>query len=69
MVKFIQANLNHCRVAQDLFLRYMEEEDIDVAILSDPYRIQDNGCDCIADAGTQKAAILVLGEGWWLSGV
>lgn len=62
MLRFLQANLNHCKVAQDLLMKFMQEEAIDVAILSDPYRIQDNGCDRLADASTQRAAILVFGK-------
>ncbi|KAE9526697.1 hypothetical protein AGLY_013345, partial [Aphis glycines] len=40
----------------------MQEEAIDVAILSDPYRICDNGCDSLADSALGRAAILVPGK-------
>ncbi|KAH8286442.1 hypothetical protein KR054_009146, partial [Drosophila jambulina] len=37
-VKVLQLNLNHCRSAQDLLLQTANEQDIDVAIRSEPYR-------------------------------
>lgn len=36
---FIQCNLNHCSVEQDLVLQYMAEENMDIALLSDTYRV------------------------------
>lgn len=62
MLKILQVNLNHCRVAQDLMIKFIEEEGIDVAILSDPYRISDNGCDMLTDTKTGRAAIMVTGK-------
>lgn len=62
MLRILQANLNHCKVAQDLLMKFMQEEAIDVAILSDPYRIRDNGCDSLADTASGRAAILVPGK-------
>lgn len=62
MLKVLQANLNHCRAAQDLLSKYMEEESIDVAIISDPYKICDNGCSMLTDTGSRRAAILVPGN-------
>jgi len=62
MLRILQANLNHCKVAQDLLMKFMQEEAIDVAILSDPYRICDNGCDSLADTVLGRAAILVPGK-------
>lgn len=38
-LSFIQSNLNHCSAAQDLISQYMVEENIDIALLSDPYRV------------------------------
>ncbi|KAE9522339.1 hypothetical protein AGLY_017263, partial [Aphis glycines] len=46
----------------DLLMKFMQEEAIDVAILSDPYRICDNGCDSLADSALGRAAILVPGK-------
>ncbi|KAE9534048.1 hypothetical protein AGLY_008784 [Aphis glycines] len=43
-------------------MKFMQEEAIDVAILSDPYRICDNGCDSLADSALGRAAILVPGK-------
>ncbi|KAE9528677.1 hypothetical protein AGLY_012252 [Aphis glycines] len=43
-------------------MKFMQEEAIDVAILSDPYRICDNGCDSLADTVLGRAAILVPGK-------
>lgn len=58
MLKILQGNPNHCRVAQDLMIKFMEEEGIDVAILSDPYSISDNGCDMLTDIKTGRAAMV-----------
>jgi len=38
MISIIQCNLNHCRVAQDLFMQYMPEQKVDVNLISDPYK-------------------------------
>ncbi|KAH8283289.1 hypothetical protein KR054_011301, partial [Drosophila jambulina] len=42
-VKVLQLNLNHCRSAQDLLLQTANEHNIDVAILSEPYRPKPEG--------------------------
>lgn len=57
MVKFIQANLNHCSAAQDLLLQDVLEENIHVAFISEPLSVPDSPA-WIADK-TKKAAI------WW----
>jgi len=43
-------------------MRFIEEESIDVAILSDPYRICHNNCDKLSDTDTQRAAIIIPGK-------
>lgn len=58
MTKFIQANLNHCRVAQDLLIQYMVEQKVDVALVSDPHRIDSPG-SWHADCGQGRAAIYI----------
>jgi len=42
MNKVIQANLNHSKLAQDLIYKIMEEENVGVAIISEPYRVPVN---------------------------
>lgn len=61
MIRFIQANLNHCRVAQDLLYQYMVKEKVDIAVLSDPHRI-DSTASWYADCGQQRAAIYIPGS-------
>ncbi|XP_041632305.2 uncharacterized protein [Drosophila kikkawai] len=43
MVKFLQLNLNHCRAAQDLLSQTVFEEEIDIAVLSEPYKSKAEG--------------------------
>ncbi|KAM8719186.1 hypothetical protein ACLKA7_011835 [Drosophila subpalustris] len=40
MMWFYQLNLNRCEAAQELLTQTVREEKIDVAILSEPYRIK-----------------------------
>ncbi|KAH8321102.1 hypothetical protein KR059_005273, partial [Drosophila kikkawai] len=42
-VRVLQLNLNHCRSAQDLLTQTVSEQNIDVAILSEPYRPKPEG--------------------------
>lgn len=37
-MRLIQINLNHCEAAQDLLAQTIREKNIDVVILSEPYR-------------------------------
>lgn len=39
MVKILQCNINHCRIAQDLLAQYELEKRIGITIISEPYRI------------------------------
>ncbi|XP_046868533.1 uncharacterized protein LOC124460986 [Drosophila willistoni] len=55
MMKILQLNLNHCGAAQDLLAQTIRELNVDVAVLSEPYKTQ-TGCFWAADR-TSKAAI------------
>ncbi|XP_015375188.1 PREDICTED: uncharacterized protein LOC107169818 [Diuraphis noxia] len=59
---FIQCNLNHCSVAQDLVLQYMAEEKIDIALLSDSYRVDTSSNAWLASSGLNKAAIYIASD-------
>lgn len=59
MIKFIQCNLNHCRVAQDLLDQYMVEQKVDVALVSDPHLPTSTW---YADNGLRRAAIHITGD-------
>lgn len=63
MIRFLQANLNHSRVAQDYLSHFMGRERVDVAILSDPHRDENKTGWFSTNTGPQGAAIWVLGEG------
>lgn len=39
MVKVLQCNINHCRIAQDLLAQYILEKRIGIAVISEPYNI------------------------------
>lgn len=43
-------------------MQYISENKVDVVIISDPYRINDNGCDMLTDTKTGRAAIMVAGN-------
>lgn len=42
MIKLLQINLNHCRIAQDLCLKYINTNNITIACISEPYKIKEN---------------------------
>lgn len=42
-MKLLQLNLNHCSAAQELLCQTVIEEDIDIAILSEPYKTASQG--------------------------
>lgn len=54
-MKVIQLNLNHCEAAQDLLVQTISELEIEVAIISEPYKVPTDG-RWISDR-TGKAAI------------
>jgi len=59
-MQLIQLNLNHCRPAQDLLKQTVRELGSEVAILSEPYRVESSS-DWVTDR-TGEAAL-------WLCGV
>lgn len=59
-MKVIQLNLNHCEAAQDLLVQTISELEIDVAIISEPYKVPKDG-RWISDR-TGKAAIWACGN-------
>lgn len=61
MIKYIQCNLNHCKVAQDLLDQYMVERKVDVALISDPYRVDGSSSVWYADNGLKRLAIYIPG--------
>lgn len=69
MTSFIQSNLNHCSVAQDLIVQYMIEEKISIAVLSDPYRVKANSSAWLASSGQSKAAIYIAIDGVTIANV
>jgi len=42
IMKFLQINLNHCRAAQELLHQTVAERNIDIAIISEPYKLIDS---------------------------
>jgi len=54
-MEVIQINLNHCRAAQDLLLQSVRECKADLALISEPYKVKDDG-EWITDT-PGKAAI------------
>ncbi|XP_015376190.1 PREDICTED: uncharacterized protein LOC107170553 [Diuraphis noxia] len=61
MISFIQVNLNHCRVAQDLLYQYMVEEKVDIALLIDPHRIEPTA-SWYSNYGQQRTAIFTMSD-------
>lgn len=39
MIRILQCNINHCRIAQDLLVQYELENNIGIAVISEPYRV------------------------------
>lgn len=48
-LQFLQANLNHCARAQDLFVQSLAQGLINIGIVSEPYMIPNNRSDWIGD--------------------
>lgn len=57
MINFIQCNLNHCRMAQDLLRQYAAEKRVDVALVSDPHAAPTDCSSWLVSSGTRRAAI------------
>lgn len=64
MSKFLQVNLNHCKVAQDLLRQYLSEQKVDVALVSEPYSVPSDSSSWLVSSGTQRAAIWLVSEGF-----
>lgn len=55
MIKFLQVNLNHCRVAQEMLTQMEKEHHLDTTLISEPHKVpedltwaaSDNGKACI----------------------
>jgi len=62
VVRFLQANLNHVRQAQHLFMQSLAERDIGLAIVSEPYRIPDDNSNWIGDDGGSAAVVRVAAD-------
>jgi len=60
-MQLIQLNLNRCRAAQDLLKQMVRELGSEVAILSEPYRVERSN-DWVTDR-TGKAALWLCGVG------
>ena len=41
-VRYLQANVNHCKAAQALLCHHLAEKDVDFAAIAEPYRVQDH---------------------------
>jgi len=62
MIKFIQVNLNHCKVAQDLLRQYAAEQHVEVVLITDPYSAPEGSTSWFVSSGTQRAAIWLAGK-------
>lgn len=49
MARLLQANLNHARRAQDLFLHTMAERDVGLGVVTEPYQVPANHPGCVVD--------------------
>lgn len=63
MIKFIQVNLNHCKVVQDLLRHYAAEKRVDVALVSDPHAAPSDCRSWLVSSGIRRAAIWLAGSG------
>ena len=59
-MKLIRINLKHCEVPQDLLTQRVREQNIDIVIISEPYRVPRNNT-WISDKST-TAAIWICGS-------
>jgi len=57
MIKFIQVNLNHCKVAQDLLRQYVAKQSIEVVLITDPYAVPEGSTSWFTSFGSCRAAI------------
>lgn len=54
MVKVLQTNINHCRIAQDLLTQYELENSIGITVISEPYQIR-SSLDWISNTNSNIA--------------
>lgn len=59
MISFIQCNLNHCGMAQDMVTKYMVDQNIDIALISDPHQAGMRSSKWLVSDGTRRAAIYI----------
>lgn len=59
MISFVQRNLNHCKVAQDLLMQYIFEQKVNITLISDPYKVDLQSTRWHADCGLSRATIFV----------
>ncbi|CAI6362877.1 unnamed protein product [Macrosiphum euphorbiae] len=62
MIKYIQCNLNHCKVAQDLLRQHVAEQRVEVVLITDPYSAPEIATSWFTSSGTQRAAIWLVGN-------
>ncbi|XP_058127472.1 uncharacterized protein LOC131285781 [Anopheles ziemanni] len=60
-MEVMQLNLNHCEVAQQVLWQTLVKENVDVALLSEPYQVPVDDLSWVVDK-TGKAAILAGGR-------
>lgn len=61
-MKFLQGNLNHSSVAQDMLAQYVVQHGVDVVLLSDPYKTVPESSSWLIAGGTRRAAIWITDE-------
>jgi hypothetical protein len=59
-MEVMQLNLNHCEMAQDLLMQSVAEMKLDVALISEPYKVPTNNGNWVTDKA-RMAAIYVSG--------
>lgn len=63
MIKFVQVNLNHCKVAQDLLRQFAAESKADVVLVSDPHATSSDCSSWLVSSGTRRAVIWLASSG------
>lgn len=59
-MEVIQLNLNHCEMAQDLLMQSVAQMKLDVALISEPYKVPTNNGNWVIEKA-RMAAIYVSG--------
>lgn len=60
-MEIVQLNLNHCEMAQDLLWQSVAEMKLDVALISEPYKVPTNNKNWVTDKA-QMTALFVCGK-------